>query len=232
MAVDLRELENVNPWEHWYYLAKAEAILRLLPSDKTIFREVTDVGAGSTFFSQYLSKYMPGAEFICVDPNYSSSSQKFSSNITMLQQFDSRHSDLLLFMDVLEHVEDDLALVLDYIENAKVGAQVVITVPAFMSLWSSHDVYLGHFRRYRRSELEKVVASAGLKIQSSHYLFSSLLPVVYLLRRLGYRKNSGSNMTELPRSINAILLRIHQFENRFIRNSLFGLSVVLVANKV
>ena len=101
-----------------------------------------------------------------------------------------------------------------------------------MSLWSSHDVYLGHFRRYRRSELEKVVASAGLKIESSHYLFSSLLPVVYLLRRLGYRKNSGSNMTEMPRSVNSILLRIHQFENRFIRNSLFGLSVVLVANKI
>ena len=230
--MDLRELENVNPWGHWYYLAKAEAILRLLPSNRTSFKEVTDVGAGSTFFSQYLSKYIPAGNFICVDPNYSKPSQTISSQIIMLQQFDSRHSDLFLFMDVLEHVEDDLALLLEYVEEAKAGAKVVITVPAFMSLWSTHDVYLGHFRRYRKSDLEKLVTSAGLEIETSHYLFSSLLPVVYFLRRLGYRKNSGSNMTELPRSINSILLRIHQFEHRYIRNPFFGLSVVLVAKKL
>ena len=229
--MDLRELENVNPWKHWYYLAKAEAILRLLPSDKSNFQEVTDVGAGSTFFSQYLSIHMPASNFICVDPNYNSPSETISRQITMLQQIDSHRSDLFLFMDVLEHVEDDLALLLEYLENAKAGAKVVITVPAFMSLWSIHDVYLGHFRRYRKSDLEKVVASAGLEIESSHYLFSSLLPVVYFLRRLGYRKNSGSNMTELPRTINSILLRIHQFEHRYIRNPFFGLSVVLVAKK-
>ncbi len=230
--MDLRELENVNPWKHWYYLAKAEAVLRLLPSDKTKFKEVTDVGAGSTFFSQYLSKYMPACNFVCVDPNYSEPCQAISSQISMLQQFDSRHSDLFLFMDVLEHVENDLALLLEYLEEAKVGAKIIVTVPAFMSLWSAHDVYLGHFRRYRKPDLENLVTSAGLEIEASHYLFSLLLPVVYLLRRIGYRKNSGSNMTELPRTLNSILLRIHQFEHRYIRNPFFGLSVVLVAKKV
>ena len=230
--MDLKELENVNPWKHWYYLAKAQAILRLLSSDKANFKEVTDVGAGSTFFSQYLSKHMPASNFICVDPNYSDPSQTISSQVTMLQQFNSRDSDLFLFMDVLEHVEGDLALLLEYTEKAKVGAKVVITVPAFLSLWSAHDVYLGHFRRYRKPDIEKLVTSAGLEIETSHYLFSSLLPVVYFLRRLGYRKNSGSNMTELPRSVNSVLFRIHQFEHRYIRNPLFGLSVVLVANKL
>jgi hypothetical protein len=102
--MDLRELENVNPWKHWYYIAKASAILRLLPSDKTIFHEVTDVGAGSTFFSQYLSKHMPASEFVCVDPNYSTPSKKISDNIVLLQEFDGRNTDLFLFMDVLEHV--------------------------------------------------------------------------------------------------------------------------------
>lgn len=229
--MDLRELENVNPWKHWYYISKAEAILRLLPSDKAIFHEVTDVGAGSAFFSQYLSKYMPASKFFCVDPNYSTSSQTISSNITQLQQFTSQHTDLFLFMDVLEHVENDIALIREYIDGAKVGAKIVITVPAFMSLWSNHDVYLGHYRRYRKAELEEVVVSAGLQIESSHYLFSSLLPIVFFLRRFGYRKNSGSNMSELPRSINSILLRIHQLEHRYIKNPFFGLSVVLVANK-
>jgi hypothetical protein len=229
--MDLRELENVNPWRHWYYIAKASAILRLLPSDKTIFHEVTDVGAGSTFFSQYLSKYMPASKFVCVDPNYSTPSKKISDNIILLQEFNGRGTDLFLFMDVLEHVENDLALLVQYIENAKVGAKVLITVPAFMSLWSNHDVYLGHFRRYRRAELEELVISAGLQIESSHYLFSSLLPVVFLLRRFGFKKKNGSNMSELPRAINSVLLQIHQLEHRYIRNPFFGLSIVLVASK-
>ena len=73
--------------------------------------------------------------------------------------------------------------------------------------------------------------SAGLKIESSHYLFSSLLPMVYLLRRFGYRKNSGSNMSELHPVINSILLQMHLFEHRYVKNPFFGLSVVLVANK-
>ena len=229
--MDLREIENVNPWKHWYYISKANAILRLLPSDKSTFHEVTDVGAGSSFFSQYLSGHMPTSKFFCVDPNYNIPMEKVSSNITRLQHFSSRDTDLFLFMDVLEHVEDDLGLLLEYITLAKLGTKVIITVPAFMSLWSSHDEYLGHFRRYRRAQLERLVLSAGLKIESSHYLFSTLLPIVFFLRRFGYRKNSGSNMSKLPSVINSILLRIHQFEHRYVKNPFFGLSVVLVANK-
>ena len=51
-------------------------------------------------------------------------------------------------MDVLEHVSDDVGLVREYAKRAKPGTRFVVSVPAFMWLWSGHDVFLEHHRRY------------------------------------------------------------------------------------
>lgn len=229
--MDLREIENVNPWKHWYYLSKAAAVSSLICEGQTNIKEVVDVGAGSAFFSEYLSKFLPQTKFTCVDPNYEFQDLKHTEQIKMTRSINNSDGDLYLFMDVLEHVEDDKDLLESYLQIAKSGTRVLITVPAFMSLWSPHDVYLGHYRRYRRKEVEVLAASVGLKVQKSYYLFSSLLPIVYLLRKFGYRKRQGSNMTELPNILNWTLLKIHNFEHRFARNRFFGLSVVVLAVK-
>ena len=100
-----------------------------------------------------------------------------------------------------------------------------------MSLWSEHDVFLGHFRRYRRQEVISLAERMGLEVQSSHYLFSSFLPVIYLMRKLGYRKSKGSNMAEVSKPINYLLQKIHNLEHKFIKNPFFGLSVILYATK-
>ena len=66
---------------------------------------------------------------------------------------DSR-ADLLLYMDVLEHVDDDLGLLTAYLDQLERGGRVLITVPAFDFLWSNHDIFLEHKRRYTLKQVE------------------------------------------------------------------------------
>ncbi len=70
--------------------------------------------------------------------------------------------DLVLMMDVLEHVDDDRGLVRHYAAKVPSGAHFLVTVPAFRFLWSGHDVFLEHKRRYRLSEIEAAMRDAGL----------------------------------------------------------------------
>ena len=229
--MDLREIENVNPWTHWYYQSKASAVKELLSPRFGDISRVADIGAGSSFFSQYLSQHMPDTHFTCVDTSYSKIFERVSPNLELRQTYEGQKANLYIFMDVLEHVESDAKLLRDYLETAEIGTSVLITVPAFMSLWSEHDVFLGHFRRYRRQEVISLAERMGLEVQSSHYLFSSFLPVIYLMRKLGYRKSKGSNMAEVSKPINYLLQKIHNLEHKFIKNPFFGLSVILYATK-
>lgn len=229
--MDLREIESVNPWRHWYYLAKASAVEGLLNSDLLRPLEVIDVGAGSAFFSQYLSDLFPQSRFTCIDPNYEKPVEKITERVTLVQEYENQNADLFMFMDVLEHVPNDLSFLKNYIDQSKAGTRVLITVPAFMALWSQHDVYLGHYRRYRKKEVIALAQAAGLHVEKSFYLFSTLLPLLFLVRKFGYRKTQGSNLAEVPKLLNWLLLKIHLIEHKFVRNPYFGLSIAMLAVK-
>jgi hypothetical protein len=81
-------------------------------------------------------------------------------------------------MDVLEHVREDrrfLAEIVDrYLEK---GGHLIVTVPAFPFLYSRHDAFLTHYRRYGRKQLVRLVRDANLFCVRSGYLFLSLLPI-------------------------------------------------------
>jgi SAM-dependent methyltransferase len=86
--------------------------------------------------------------------------------------------NLVLLMDVLEHVREDsrfLAEIVDrYLEK---GGHLIVTVPAFPFLYSRHDAFLAHYRRYARKQLVRLVRDANLFCVRSGYLFLSLLPI-------------------------------------------------------
>jgi SAM-dependent methyltransferase len=86
--------------------------------------------------------------------------------------------NLVLLMDVLEHVREDsrfLAEIVDrYLEK---GGHLIVTVPAFPFLFSRHDAFLAHYRRYARKQLVRLVRDANLFCVRSGYLFLSLLPI-------------------------------------------------------
>jgi hypothetical protein len=77
-------------------------------------------------------------------------------------------------MDVLEHIHDDAYFLAEAIKKLTGGGFVFITVPAFQFLFSAHDVFLKHCRRYNRKQLLALLDAQGLKVERCHYFYASL----------------------------------------------------------
>ena len=232
--MDLKERASVDPWTHWYYLAKFEAIRRHVQDLQHQVSKVIDVGAGSGFFSLALTRGCRDVDVVCVDPNYPEEELGRHDGATFVHEVEPwvvSQADTLLFVDVLEHVDDDRSLLARYVDAAATGCVVLVSVPAFMSLWSPHDVFLEHRRRYRLREIERVVRDAGLEVVSAQYLFGSILPMVWVARRLRRGGAPSSDMRPTSRPVNWILKQSLTLEHRLFRNTLGGLSAFVVARK-
>ena len=91
-----------------------------------------DLNLPSGFFRQDLGK----------EDQLLSGSDELKSKSNDSQESDENKFDLLILMDVIEHVDDPIALIESYKDFLRPGAHILITVPAFQSLWSQHDVLL------------------------------------------------------------------------------------------
>lgn len=123
--------------------------------------------------------------------------------------FADRRYDVIVLLDVLEHIEDDGATLAALAERLGDGGRIVVTVPAFQSLWSHHDETHHHFRRYTRSTLSEVAAKAGLHVERSFYFNSFLMPLAVGVRKLKALLGKDSPDDAIPgRIANAVLQRI------------------------
>jgi hypothetical protein len=86
--------------------------------------------------------------------------------------------------DVIEYVEDDINFLKDIAKRVPNGTKIFITVPALKSLWSSEDEHAGHFRRYNRNDIKRILVKTNLKLIHSRYFFSYYVVFVWLLRVL------------------------------------------------
>ncbi|MFI5196367.1 MAG: methyltransferase domain-containing protein [Chitinophagales bacterium] len=236
--MDLKELESgVNPDIHWYYQSKK---LPLFSYTKKLLQKnnrltVIDVGSGSGFFSVSLEKELSKGikKVYLVDINYTAEEIAASKNNKIektLRIPDKIEDSLVILMDVLEHLEDDLKMLQD-IKAACRGDNnhFFITVPAFHSLWSGHDDYLGHYRRYKIDTLAGVLKKAGYTTHKSYYLYGSLFPMVWIARKIGNlkKKEATSNMKPFNPLVNKILLGITSAEMALASvNKVFGVTCV------
>jgi SAM-dependent methyltransferase len=231
--VDLKEDGLVEPGAHWYYVTKARAIESLAARFAPSARSLLDVGAGSGFFAKALlvSSLLALREATCVDPNYAE--ERNEGPLAFRMSLPDRPADLILLLDVLEHVPDDQALLSGAIERLAPGGVVIITVPAFMSLWSNHDVYLEHFRRYRLQHVVDLAEASGLDVLTKRYLFGALFPAALLLRKLFGSRNekAGSDLRPVHPAIDKSLRMWFRFEHSVIPQRAVGLTAVVVARK-
>lgn len=237
--MDLKEKELLGESvdHHWYYLSKAKAVKKLIGNLE--LNTILDIGAGSGFFSKYLLKYTTANNAQCIDTSYPNKFREIYNNKTINFSKDIKKSNasLVLLMDVLEHVDDDTGLLNEYVNKVKSGSYFLISVPAFQFLWSNHDVYLEHKRRYKLSHLEKVVKQSGLSICKSNYFFGAVFPIAALIRIISNitKKNQNNPTSQLKKhskTINQILKVISFSEVSLMRfNRLFGLTIFCLAVK-
>lgn len=180
--MDLRELPVSqfirHPWEKARLRFFRHVLAKNIKEANKALR-ILDVGSGDGFFSQGIFPLMPdGTQLVCWDMAYD---QGFLENhhhpdISYTRERPSGKYDLLLLMDVIEHVEDDQQFLRGLTQQSLTSnAHVLVSVPAWMSLFTMHDTRLGHYRRYTPSQCLKVIESAGLEVISSGGLFHSLL---------------------------------------------------------
>src|SRR5262249_23693342 len=143
---------------------------------------ILDAGAGDAWFATQLLQAMPvGTEMTCWDAGYSPTeiAERTARSGDALR-FSTRRPDarfdLLLLLDVLEHVDDDRAFLTTLVrDNLAGGGSVVVTVPAWPWLYGAHDAALNHRRRYGQAEARRLLADAGLAIVRRGGLFHALL---------------------------------------------------------
>jgi hypothetical protein len=181
-------IERRHPWE----LARIEVIKRVL-RDRVELRAgdiVLDVGCGDSFMAEQLAPLYPGVTFYGIDTAFDEQllrtfTRKLEvGNVRLFSTLEAAAADIggakvsaVLLMDVIEHIQDDVAFLKELQASPLVGPQTryVVSVPAFGFLFSAHDVILGHYRRYSNRTLEEHLKRAGLEPQLICYFFSSLL---------------------------------------------------------
>jgi len=140
----------------------------------------------------------------------------------------SRQYDRIGVFDVLEHIEDDVGFLKRALPALLPEGRMVITVPAYQSLWSAHDIEHHHYRRYSRSQLVRLFKGAGYEIEYAGHWNMSLLPVAALMRALGLSGEGGLAPNSIVNSVLTIVVRIEALCMRFLPLP-FGLSLVAIA---
>ncbi len=232
--MDLKEQKNkINLKTHWYYQSKKLPLLNFFEK-KSRGKKITviDIGAGSGFFAKELFyNYLDIIQKIyLVDKNYTSQETLFSKNQLIKKQTkvpQSIDNSFLIMMDILEHLSDDLSFLKDI--NKKINGEnyFFVTVPAFMSLWSGHDDFLEHYRRYTLKSLKTTLESAGFQIENIYYIYGLILPFVWLKRKIFTSQRIKSDLSPLPAFLNNLLKNICCWEMNFSKfNKLGGVSCV------
>lgn len=186
-TVEVVHNKQNHPWEYARFEVMMDVLKQNFPKGKGSFN-IIDIGCGDAFFLHQLSKRFTNCNFFAVDTaftpdmlavfqeKYKGSNIKFYQN---LSDFSAKYGsvDLIFLMDVIEHIEDDVAMLssLCMLPGFHKDTLVAVTVPAFQSLFSSHDKWLGHYRRYSIKMLKQHLHQAGFTPVRSGYFFFSLL---------------------------------------------------------
>ena len=143
--------------------------------------------------------------------------------------------DLVTGLDVVEHLDDDIAGLKEMRRVLRPGGRAVLFVPAFMFLWGVQDDISHHRRRYTLPDLKSKLREAGLTVERATYanltFFAPILIGRLLMRLIGWRPASENNIT--ISALNGLLGRIFSVESWWLRrlNFPFGVSIVCVAKR-
>lgn len=153
---------------------------------------IVDIGGGNGFVSLALRE--AGFEVALVEPGQTGARNARRRGLetvicatTESAQFRLGSLSAVGLFDVIEHIEDDVSFLSSIHQLVKQGGYLYATVPAHELLWSREDVVAGHYRRYSRKSLSKVLGQAGFTVELVTHLFRPLPIPISLFRVLPYR---------------------------------------------
>lgn len=232
---------------HWWYRARRALVGEVLaslprPCSERTLRRLVDVGCGTGDNMAALGA-AAGCVVVGTDlsiyalrraPRMASGHSVVSMALGDALPFASASAEVVACMDVIEHVDDDESVLREFRRVLRPGGVVVLTTSAYMWMWSAHDVWAAHRRRYTARQLAEVARRAGFDILETSYYNSFLLPPAWLLRRTPLRRLVKSSDDELGASsavVDRLFSALSRLERRWLSRHRIpaGLSILVVA---
>jgi len=240
----LKEYENIYHGveeKHWWSFSRRNFIIKIISSIELNEKsKILDVGCSSGIFIDQLSKFTSAEVFgIDVSKNAIDKCQKRGLSKTSVMdggdlEFRNSTFDLVIASDCLEHIKNDDNALSEWFRVLKNKGQLIIFVPANMSLWSVQDELSKHFRRYQRNEFRLKLKHAGFTINRISFWNIFLFIPIFSLRFLLNLSNTKSNQLNLPSFfINQFIIKLFRIENTILTkiNMPIGVSLFAICQK-
>jgi SAM-dependent methyltransferase len=174
---------------HWWYRGRRRVLERVVEQLRLPARaRILDAGCGSGRNMIELARHGTVTGIELSETSVSLARERDTGEViegsVLEMPFAADSFELAASLDVIEHLEDDLAALRELRRVVAPGGSLLITVPAYQWLWSGHDEINHHFRRYTRHSLLHVAQQAGWEPVRTTYFNSLLLPIAIALRVL------------------------------------------------
>jgi len=238
--------------KHAWFMGRTRAIIKYLDAELDSANptcKVLDIGSGAGNMAHHLAHY---GTVIGLDSNPRPLAVAGLRDLTVTQSlgnelpFNDDEFDLIALLDTVEHIPDEVGVFEECLRVLKPGGKLMITVPAFMWLWSYNDEINEHQRRYTTSELRTKLTANGFRVKRLSYNNFFLFPLIAGIRLLRpYNPDLESphltqdeevyqvEMEPIPEPVNTILHIVGRVEAELLQrvNLPFGTSVLCIAEK-
>lgn len=241
----MRDIHYLNLYngeiKHWWYRVRREIVKNIF--DKYICAKdlkILDVGCGTGALMKELGSYgeVYGLDFSEKAIEFCKKRGEKNLILGSINKipFEDNFFDVVVSLDVLEHIDDDIGAIFEIRRVLKKGGISIIFVPAFMFLWGKSDELGCHIRRYLVSDLKKKISGVGLSIIRSSYfntfLFLPILFVRSVVRLFKIKIESENNMNS--KFINKVFYIIFHIESLLLKwiKFPFGVSALIISKKI
>lgn len=197
----LDRLQGNNFWFRARNRLVADLVLRHSPGASSVF----EIGCGTAYVLSAIGQVLPQARLVGSEIHASAlphASRRLGERAE-LYQMDARHLpfaeefDLVCAFDVIEHIDEDEAVLAEMHRALRPGGTVMLAVPQHPFLWSGADDYGHHKRRYRRRELAGKCRAAGFAVIRDTSFVASLMPAMMAQRLVRGRRGDYDPTAEL-----------------------------------
>lgn len=230
--------------KHWWFVGRRailESFLERITNElRTANKDlrILDVGCGTGANLEMLKKYGQSEGVDVSDDALEFCRQKglkVHKGLAEKLPFDDETFDLVTALDVVEHLDDDIAGLAEMHRILKKGGKTLIFVPAFMWLWGVQDDISNHRIRYTKKQIVERLEKAGFTIERATYanwtFFAPILAGRTIMKITGIKPESENNVN--VSALNGIFGKIFSSEKYWLKNFdfPFGVSIVISAIK-
>lgn len=226
---------------HWWFAGRRKILASFistlpLPADA----QILEAGCGSGGNLPMLSRFGKVSAFEYDDTARAVAVRRNAGEVRQGSlpdgiPFAGKQFDVICLLDVLEHLEQDKGSLQALYSRLKPGGRLLLTVPAYMFLWSIHDVLHHHHRRYTCRQLSSLVRGAGFSVRRCSYFNFWLFPLIAMVRLMEklLPPRNPAPLQIPPAPLNTLLAVLFASERFLLRwiNLPFGVSIILLAQK-